>query len=394
MVNFAWRGTDVRGREQRGECAAEGLVDAAARLRAKGLAPISVERLGGDPAAQFSVTADAFTTFNRNLAEMTSIGLPLARAVGEISSGMRRGRFRNALQQVEAELREGRSLDEAVERVPGVFPPYYRWMLRAGAASGNLPAVLSAVARNAEGIRIARRALFEALAYPLLVILFALILAACGALFYVPLYRDLFQQSGFQAPFSVGILLRVFSSGEAGAAALAGAAGLAMSILFLLRRTVAGERLLCRLPLLGRIRVYLTTARLLGALGIMLRANTPLPQALPVAIGASGSLDLSGAAERLSARASEGRGLGELLLEMPSFPPNVAAYLALSERSGDAPAAAGELSRLLTEQASSESEYLFMILMPAALLASGAFIGSMLIPLVCSYIQFIESLHP
>jgi general secretion pathway protein F len=394
MVNFAWRGTDVRGREQRGECAADGLVDAAARLRARGLAPISVERLGADPAPQFSVTADAFTTFNRNLAEMTSIGLPLARAVGEISAGMRRGRFRNALLEVEAALREGRSLDEAVEQVPGVFPPYYRWMLRAGAASGNLPAVLSAVARNTEGVRIARRALFEALAYPLLVVLIALILAACGGLLYVPLYRDLFQQAGYPAPFSAGVFLRIFSSGEAVVVALAGLAGLAVLAHLVVRRTAAGERLLRRLPLLGRIQVYLSTARFLGALGIMLRANTPLPQALPVAIGASGSLGLSRAAERLRAGAAEGRGLGELLSELPGIPPDVAAYLALSERSGDAPAASAELSQLLTEQATSESECLFMVLMPAAMLAAGVFIASMLIPLVSSYLQFIESLHP
>src|SRR5438128_4191295 len=107
MANYSWQGTDPRGRGQRGECAALGLAEAAGQLRARGFTPLSMERLDADPAPRFSVTADAFTLFNRNLAEMTAIGLPLPRAVREIAAGLRGGRFKRGLKQVEAALREG-----------------------------------------------------------------------------------------------------------------------------------------------------------------------------------------------------------------------------------------------------------------------------------------------
>jgi type IV pilus assembly protein PilC len=394
MVSFHWRGTDARGREQRGECSAGGLVDAAAQVRARGLAPIAVERLDPEPMASFSVTADAFTTFNRTLAEMTSLGVPLARAVGEIASGLRGGRFKNALATVEAALREGRTLDEAVAAVPGVFPPYYQWMLRAGSASGNLPAVLSAVARNTEGLRVARRALVEAVTYPMVIVLAALAFLVGSAVFYLPLFRDFCRASGYQMPASLETLLRVFSSAGALLAIGAGVAVFSAAAWMLLRRTVAGERILRRTPLVGRIRVYLSTARLLGSLGVLLRSSAPLSRALPVAIGASGSLELARAGDRLSARAAEGAGLGEMMSVMPGVPPEIASYLKLAERAGDASHAAGEVAALLTEQATAEGEALFAILMPVALMAAGVFVAAILIPLVTAYIGFVDQLHP
>jgi type IV pilus assembly protein PilC len=379
---------------QRGECAAPGLVEAADQLRARGLAPLSLDRIDPEPLTGLPATADAFTLFNRNLAEMTSIGLPLPRAIQEISSGLRRGRFKRGLEQVEASLREGRPLDEAVEQAPGIFPPYYRCMLKAGAASGNLPGVLSAVARNTEGVRMARRALLEALLYPMLIVLAALLLGALIMTFFVPFYRDFCDQYGFHFPIALDLFLRAFgSAAKVSASAAAISLGVAGVVLFL-RRTVVGERFLGRLPLVGRIRRHLMTARLLGALGVMLRSRVPFSRALPVALGAAGSLELDHVTARLAQRASDGRRIGDVLSEAPVVSREVAAFLTLAERSGDAPEATLQVADLLTEQARAESEALYIILMPVALVVAGVVVGSCLVGAVRPYIQLLESFRP
>src|SRR6266849_6774482 len=146
MGTYTWKGTDPRGRLTKGEVAAPSLSEAASDLRARGLSPLTLERSDAESPIRPSVTADAFTLFNQNLAEMTAVGLPLPRAIREIASGLRTGRFKRSLDRIEAGLREGKTLDEAVAGESSVFPPYYRWMLRAGATSGNLSGMLSAVA--------------------------------------------------------------------------------------------------------------------------------------------------------------------------------------------------------------------------------------------------------
>jgi type II secretory pathway component PulF len=393
MNSYSWHGTDDRGRVQRGECSAAGLVEAAEQLRARGLAPFSLSRVGEEPSAPISPAADAFTLFNRSLSEMTAVGLPLPRAIREISSGLRRGRFRRGLEQVEAAVREGKPIEEAVAAVPGIFPAYYESMLRAGAASGNLPGVLAAVARNTEGVRLARRAMLEALIYPALILLAAVLLGAGAMLFFVPYYRELCARHSFDAPIGLPLFLRAFESVPAVLALVLGGAGAVAAMTWFVRATVAGERFLRRLPFLGRIRDHLTLARLLGSLGVMLRSGVPLPRALPVALGAAGSLEIDRASSELAGRASEGGGLGEVLGRVPSVRPEIAAYLSLSERTGTAAGATLQVAELLSEQAQTESEALFIILMPAALVAAGVIVASALIAVVAPFVQFLESLR-
>jgi type II secretory pathway component PulF len=350
-----------------------------------------MERVETDAAPSFSVTADAFTLFNRALAEMTAIGLPLPQAVREIAAGLRGGRFKQGLEKVEAALREGKTLDQAVEEAPGVFPSYYRCMLKAGSASGNLPAILTAVARNCEGIRVARRALLEALIYPSTIVLASFLLGAAALGILVPFYRELSAARNFEAP-GLDLFLRAFGSAGLLVAAGAGAVALGVAGFWLLARTLAGERVMRAVPFVGRIRLHLLTSRLLGTLGVMLRAGVTLPRALPVALGAAGSRELDRASETLTAQASEGRGLGDVLSAAPAFSPEVASFLALAERSGDAPDAALKVADVMSEQALSESEALFSLLMPAALLVAGGVVGALVLSVVLPYRQFLESL--
>lgn len=392
MPRFRYRGTDEQGALHRGEIEAAGVVEAAAELRAKGVLALDLERADAAEAAPPLRDVDAFVFFNQGLAEMSRLGFPLPRAVKEISSGLRRGRFKRSLERLEAALREGKSLHDAVAAQEGEFPAHYRFMLKAGARAGNLPAILTAVARNTEGVRRARRAVLDALAYPAVILLFGAVLLSVFLFLFVPVYQDLHRQYGFEPTISARVILGLFGSVKVQAGLVAGVLLAVLGTWAFMRRTIAGERLLLRLPLVGRVLRHLWMARFLGSLGVLLRAKAPLPEALPVALGASGSLELGAAAERLARRAGEGKDLAALLGEAPVVPPEVVSYLALAERSGGVERAAAELSDLLTERAFQEGESLFVVLMPAALLLTGVIMAGLFVSLVLPYIAFIERL--
>jgi type II secretory pathway component PulF len=264
-------------------------------------------------------------------------------------------------------------------------------MVQAGVSSGNLSTMLSAVARNTEGILVARRAFLEALLYPFLILLIALLLGALTLLVFVPFYRQLSSVQGFEATGLPLFLSSLHAAATIGASA-AGLVVLAAGVFWFLGRTVAGERILRAVPLVGRIRRHLMMARLLGALGVMLRSNVPLHRALPVALGAAGSLDLDRAAESVTALATEGRSLGEVLRAAPGVSSEVSKFLEVAERTGGAPHAAMQLADLLTDQALTESEALFVTLVPAALALAGAVVGGLLLLVVLPYMSFLESL--
>lgn len=393
MPKFSYWGTDEQGVERRGEVEAAGVLDAARRLRGQGLSLSSLDRVDPVEEPRLTEEMDAFAFFNRSLAGMTRIGFPLPRAVREISRGLRRGRFKASLERLESFLREGKSLEESVADLPGDFPPHYRWMLRAGAKAGNLPAVLTAVARNTEGFLRVRRALAGALAYPAVILGFGGLLMAGFVAFFLPMLERMQLEKGFPEPtLAVRIAGVVANSAVLQASLLAGVVVTGVAVWLWATRTVGGERFLFRVPVLGSVRKNLIVARFLGCLAVLLRARAPLVDALPVALGASGSLQLARDAERLQTLAREGAGLADVLKEAGVVPQGIVSYLLLAERSGDVQTAAAELSELMTEQALGGSETLYLVLMPVSLILTGALVCALVVSLVLPYVRFVEQI--
>jgi general secretion pathway protein F len=392
VARFAWKGSDERGDARSGELEAAGVLEAADALRAQGMSVTVLERAEPAAAAPPLRDLDAFVFFNESLARLTGMGMALPRAVHEIASGLRRGRFRDSLDRLEGRLKEGKSLEEAAGELEGDFPPYYRWMVRAGAQSGNLPGVLSIVSRNAEGFRRARRALVSSLAYPAVVLGFAAVFVVVFTMLYVPLFEDMYRHFELPAPPAVHALARIARSPALAAGGLAVLLLAGAALFGWLGASVSGERALLRLPLVGRIRRNLMLARFAGTLGILLRAKAPLSEALPLALGAAGSRGLDAASASLSARAAEGAGLEAALKDAPVVTEALAAYLALAERSGRVPEAADELASLLADQAAAESETLHLVLLPSAVVAAGVVLGTLIVSVVVPYFRFLETL--
>jgi type IV pilus assembly protein PilC len=394
MTTYRWTGTDERGDAAGGDLEAAGLLAAADALRAKGMSVTALERSGEWPEAKRLSDLDAFTFFNESLAKLCALGMPLPRAVAEIAKGLKRGRFRAALERMEARLREGKSLQAASAELGGDFRPAYRCMIQAGAKSGDLPGVLGAVTRSAEGFRRVRRALVSSLAYPAAVLGFSLLFLSVFAGFFVAIFEDMHRQFDFEPPAVFRGLIAAFRSPLAFSATLAVGLAAAAAVAAWLARTPSGEQALLRVPWVGPIRKNLLLARFADALGTLLRARTPLADALPVACGASGSRSLEEAAPALAKKAAEGAGLEEVLRDVPLVPPAMRSYLAIGERGGRAPDAAREVASLLSEQAAAASETLYLILLPLAILVAGLLLGGFLVSSVIPYYDFLTRIRP
>jgi type IV pilus assembly protein PilC len=389
MATFRFRGTDGHGARAEGEVDAATLEAASEEVRRNGVLSLSLQRVDAAETAPRPADIDAFSFFNRSLADMTRLGIPLPRAIAEIARGLRGGRFKRDLESVESALREGRSFAQAVSSAAS-FPPHYRAMLRAGEASGNLAGVLLAVARNSEGLVRVKRALINALTYPLLVLGFGAALSAGFLVYVLPLYERLYRTFGMAPEGVMRLVLGFFSTAAWPVAAAGLLVTAALSTLVWMNRSPSGEAALYRLPLLGRVLHRIMLARFFGSLGVLLRARAPLPDALPVALAASGSVGLSAEAEYMRAKLAEGRTLGDVLAHAPLVPTEIAGYVALGDKLGRLGDSCSELTDLLTEQAASATETLFLVLFPTALAATGVLLGSACVTLLQPHFQFLE----
>ena len=119
---------------------------------------------------------DEFAFFNQQLAAMLRDGIPLEGALRRLCDEMRRGKLRDELQALEADLAKGTPLAEALKARQ--LPELYKRMILVGVKSGDLPGALTMLADYFQRRHMLGTRLKGLMVYPLIV-LFAAFLLSC-----------------------------------------------------------------------------------------------------------------------------------------------------------------------------------------------------------------------
>ncbi len=122
---------------------------------------------------------------NQQLAGMLEAGLPLEGALRQLCAGMRRGVLRTELAQLEADLAQGMPLDQALGARR--LPEFYVAMLRAGAASHNLPGVLLLLGDYYQQVHSVWTRLKGLMVYPAIVLVTSLLFSVALAVMFTAL---------------------------------------------------------------------------------------------------------------------------------------------------------------------------------------------------------------
>src|SRR3989442_1490309 len=115
---------------------------------------------------------DEFAFFNQQLASMLRDGIPLEGALKQLCAGMREGKLRAEMEQLEAALAGGAPLKEALSR--RALPEFYARMVEIGARSNDLPGVLTLLADHYHRANALWTRLKGLMVYPLIVVFVAL----------------------------------------------------------------------------------------------------------------------------------------------------------------------------------------------------------------------------
>src|SRR5438552_3309414 len=118
---------------------------------------------------------DELAFVNLQLAGMLKSGIPLEGALLQLSRTMRRGRLRSEMEALEAQLKNGVPLSDALAARP--LPDLYKRMLLVGAQTQDLPGILTLLADHYQRVNSIAARLKGLLVYPSIVILASLVLS-------------------------------------------------------------------------------------------------------------------------------------------------------------------------------------------------------------------------
>jgi type II secretory pathway component PulF len=395
MAAFTYDALAGDGRTLSGRIEADDVLAAQRALEGKGLVPIAVRSAVASGSRAARVPAGQVLLFARSLGGLLAAGVPLSRALAVLENEATHPGARAAWSGIHARIRDGAGLAEAMAAQPGLFPPVFLAMVRAGEAGGFLGVVLDQVADYLEKSRELIGRVTSALVYPCLLAFIASAVVSFLLVWFIPRFATLFasfhrdlpaitqliqQASWFLVHYGWLLVLLIAGAVVGGRAVLAQPAGAA-----------AWERLQLRIPVLSTIIATLARVRFCRMLGTLLAAGVPLLAALKVSREAVGSGVLASALADATEAIRQGTALSTALRREPGhplaamLPATALEVLAVAESSGHLPK---ELLRLADTSerdldrhlrtAVSLAEPLLLLLMAAIV---GTIVVGMLMPI-------------
>ena len=218
---------------------------------------------------------DEFAFFNQQLAAMLRDGIPLEGALHRLCQEMRRGKLRDELQTLEADLAKGVPMADALQ--PRQLPELYKRMILVGVKSGDLPGALTMLADYFQRQSSIWMRLKSMMVYPLIVMFVAFLISTVLAFIWTyvigPSMQGVFGGMGMTLPAAT---LFAFSTLKA-----IWVFPVVLGVLFLLAAFVVflpslRGKFLWRLPAFKEA----TVSRIASSLTLLLKNGVNLPDAV------------------------------------------------------------------------------------------------------------------
>jgi len=338
------------------------------------------------------LSEDDVAELTQNLAVLAAAGLPLDTGLAALADELPRGKLRGTLAEMSASLSRGEALDEVVAAQQDRLPPHVRGLVLAGVRSGRLAETLEQYVNHRQLVADLHRRVWSALAYPLLVLGFALAVFVFVEFAIVRHFVDIF--ADFELNLPVVTLLVIRASESLLWVALGGLIGL-LVLWIVSRMTLSGplqRRLVCRIPMFGPLWRFSALARFSNLAALLLESGIPWPTTLRWSSAAAGDVDLADACHRLARETEAGQTLAASEICHTRLPAGMGQMLAWGEARNALPEALRTAAEMYEGRAEIQTSFLVVVAPAIALVATITIVGFLAAALLMPLLQLIESL--
>lgn len=340
MGHFYYAGKTLQGVKVEG--AIEAIDQRAARvvLREQSIITLSLKRrLHPKFTWQSAITHRQMHHFIRQLATMTSAGIPLLSCFDIACTANRQSNMRQMLKDIRSDLAGGEALSCAMAKYPEQFDRLFCQLVHNGEISGTLGSVLQRLACDSAKREKLRLKLKKALTYPITVMFLSLAVTLLLLIAVVPKFAANFADFDAQLPPATVALIAVSDFVIDYTATLV----VALTLIIIIARHALKrsqtlrhfkDRQLLRMPLIGPVATKTATARLSRTLATTIASHLPIIDALRGAAQCTGNRAYNVAVKVAEKRLIAGDSLSRAFADEPLFPDVFQQYVTIGEQSG------------------------------------------------------------
>ncbi len=293
-----------------------------------------------------------------------------------------------------ASIQRGNSFGRAMAEQTNVFDNLFVVSAEIGEETGRLPEVLSHLAQYLEKIHALKRKVYQALAYPALVITVACFAVTFLLVFIIPSFAEMFRNFQIELPWSTEIVIKISAFAVAyGYWVLPILVILVLLALGALRSPAFRHRVgsvAMRAPVVGDILLKNQVARFCRTLGTLLQAQVSLVDALVVTQRINTARTVRDEIGRLIKYVKQGRTMAEPLVESAIFPPMVAQMIAVGEETSELDSMLLKVADYYEKELDGKVETLSTVIEPLIIIFLGLLVAIILISMYLPMFDLIN----
>ncbi len=339
-LHFKYQAFDADGKMLNGQLTADTEREAVRILKGKNLTPVKIQttREASGKIYRRRISHADVLDFTNGLCTLVEARVPIDRSLRLLEGITESAAMRELVVGLLREVKEGRSLAEAMEVHPQVFTRMYVNIVRAGEEGGILDQLLPDLAEFLETSAKTRQAIISAMIYPIVLLVTGVLSVVLLLVFVVPQFAAMFEDAGTDIPASAAFLLSL-SEGIQSYGYLV-LVFLALLVFFWRRlekeqaSKLKKDGFLLALPMVGTLILYKDCAVFSRTLGALLGAGIPLIRALRVAREVIANTVLASHLLQVEEDVRGGAGLGASLEKTSQFPTLLHQLVTVGEESG------------------------------------------------------------
>lgn len=426
MAKFEYIALDARGQESRGVVDAASSNEAVGQLRQSGYFPTSVVEEGKGVAVKQSkttqkaikaaaapkaksggivlferktVSGKVLMIFTRQLATLIDAGLPLLRGLTVLAKQEKDLVLRNTINALADSVQGGSTFSESMSQHPQIFNKLYINMVKAGELGGVLELVLQRLAEFQEKAQKIKNKIVAAMAYPVIVLLIAMLIMIFLLTFIVPRFEQIFKEmlNGATLPTITLFVIGASNLIKDHYAILLGSVMVVVVAFKMIARSPSGrqslDKLALKIPLFGDLSRKGAISRFSRTLGTLVTSGVPILQALNITRETAGNAVVADAVTKVHDAVKEGESIVHPLEASGVFPPMVISMVDVGEETGQLPEMLLKIAEVYDDEVDNAVEGLTSLLEPIMIVLLALIVGTIVIALFMPLIKIIQNMQ-
>ena len=399
MANFKYRAMNADGEKIEGTREANSKGDIIEFISSNGYYPLLVDEIIESSKIELNfnekVKLKDISIFCRQFYTMLDAGVPILTCLNILSKQTQKKKLKEAIIEIEEEVKKGGVLSEAMKKQKKVFPELLVSLVEAGEASGTLNSIMLRMSTHYEKENKTNNKVKNAMIYPVILSFVAVIAVVFILVYVMPTFKGIFEQSGTVLPWSTKLLL---GSGDFlknnWIVIIVAILGIIIGVKYYFSTdngAIFSSNMKLKIPIIKKFTEMVIVSRFTRTLSTLLASGLPLIKAMDIVSGVVENKIAEKALLQVKEKISKGEELNTSMRATGIFPEMLYSMVKIGEETGSIDEILSKTADFYDEELETTIQATVALMEPLLIVVMGLVIGfiimSVMLPMYDSYTQ-------